>query len=95
MMRDQTTADWLEDFEGHTGLHDFHACDGLRIPSTEYLTKLFQAPPETITIHKPIPGRTTNPNPYLKRRYFSYDVTINPRILAKRVLVSLIFNVQR
>lgn len=90
-MRDETTANWLQEFLDHNGLHDLHACDAFRVSTCEYLTALFGAPLETITVHKPIPGRTTNPNPYLKKRYLTYDVDITPRTLAMRVLVCRLF----
>lgn len=87
VLRDETTTRWLEAFLGHEGLDDLHHCDALRVPSDEYITQLLNEPPVTLNINKPIPGRTTNSNPYLKRRYFSYDVDIVPRTIGLRVLV--------
>lgn len=87
MLRDETTRRWLEEWQGHSGLYDLHHCDALRVRSADYLAGLLRAPVETLQIKKPIPGRTTRKNPYLKRRYFTYSVDIVPRKLALRVLV--------
>lgn len=86
VLRDETTVNWLEDFLDHNGLDDLHACDALRCSSDEYLTRLLKEPPIVLEIKKPIPGRTNNKNPYIQRRYFTYDVEIIPRKLALRVL---------
>lgn len=87
VLRDETTVNWLEDFLDHNGLDDLHACDALRCSSDEYLTRLLQEPPITLQIKKPIPGRTNNKNPYIQRRYFTYDVEIIPRKLGLRIMV--------
>ena len=87
VLRDETTLHWLEDFLDHHGLDDLHHCDALRLPSTEYLTRLLKEPPIELLIRKPIQGRTTNKNPYIKRRYYEYNVDIVPRKIGRRVLV--------
>lgn len=86
VLRDETTLRWLEDWLDHQGLDDLHHCDALRVSSTEYLNRLFKEPPVLLHIRKPIPGRTTNKNPYLQRRYFQYDVEIVPRQIGLRIL---------
>ena len=88
VLRDETTVNWLEDWLDHQGLDDLHHCDALNVSSEQYFESLLNEPNVTLQIHKPIPGRTNNKNPYLKRRYFTYDVEINPRALARRILVS-------
>lgn len=87
MLRDETTANWLEDWLDHKGLYDLHHCDALRVRSEEYLKRLFKEPPVTLKIKQPIPGRTTRKNPYIQRRYFTYDVEIVPKKIGMRVLV--------
>lgn len=88
VLRDETTVRWLEDWLGHQGLDDLHHCDALLVSSENYMDALLKEPAILLQIKKPIPGRTNNKNPYLKRRYLSYDVEINPRSLARRILVS-------
>ena len=89
-MRDETTLRWLEDFQGHQGLDDLHHCDALQLQSETYLKLLVTEPPVTLTVKKPIPGRTTSKNPHLKRRYLTYQVDIVPRNIAFRILVCLV-----
>lgn len=91
ILRDETTLRWLEDWLGHYGLDDLHDCDALNVSSDEYFISLLKEPPITLEIKKPIPGRTTNVNPYIKRRYFCYDVEINPRSIAHRIMVTYSF----
>lgn len=88
VLRDETTVRWLEEFEGHYGLDDLHHCDALKVSSEIYLKKMLREAPIVITVKKPIPGRTTNTNPYIKRKYFTYDVEIVPRHIARRIFVS-------
>ncbi|CAN8069751.1 unnamed protein product [Agarophyton chilense] len=88
VLRDETTVRWLEEWLGHHGLDDLHHCDALKVPSEQYWTSLLEAPAENYEIKKPIPGRTTRKNPYIKRRYFTYEVEIVPRMLARRILAA-------
>lgn len=91
MLRDETNARWLEAFLNPnvtgSGLYDVHACNILQYPSNDYLKRLLHAPKEKLVINKPIPGRTNNKNPYIKRRYFTYEVDIEPDKIARRVMV--------
>lgn len=91
VLRDETTLRWLQEFLDQQGLDDLHHCDALKCGSEEYLTALFKQPPIVFEIKKPIPGRTNSNNPYLKRRYFTYDVEIVPRKLGLRILVRPFF----
>jgi hypothetical protein len=92
-LRDETAANWLDDFAGG-GLHDRHVADALRdaggnrIDAARFLRALLSAPVETLTIKKPYAGRggTTRENPYIEKKYFTYDVDIVPRFLGRRVL---------
>ncbi|PXF45655.1 hypothetical protein BWQ96_04559 [Gracilariopsis chorda] len=88
VLRDETTVRWLEDWLDHHGLDDLHHCDALKVRSEQYLSALLEAPSETLLVKKPIPGRTSRNNPYIKRRYFSYNVHIVPRLLARRILAA-------
>ncbi|KAI0567699.1 hypothetical protein FGB62_1g12 [Gracilaria domingensis] len=88
VLRDETTVRWLQEWFGHHGLDDLHHCDALKVPSEKYWASLLAAPTENYVIKKPIPGRTSRPNPYIKRRYFTYEVEIVPRMLARRILAA-------
>lgn len=88
VLRDETTVRWLEQWLDHHGLDDLHHCDALKVRSEHYLSALLEAPSETLLVKKPIPGRTSRNNPYIKRRYFSYKVHIVPRLLARRILAA-------
>lgn len=87
VLRDETTVRWLEEWLGHHGLDNLHHCDALQTKSDDYLTRTFKEPPVVLQIKKPIPGRTSRDNPFMKRRYFCYDVEIVPQKLALRILV--------
>lgn len=87
VLRDETTLSWLQEFLDHHGLDDLHHCDALKCDSEQYLTALFKQPPIAFEIKKPIPGRVNSNNPYITRRYFTYDVEIVPRKLGLRILV--------
>lgn len=93
VLRDETSSRWLDEFAGG-GLDDRHVCDalrnadGTRVGWRPFLRSLLTAEPENLTIRKPVAGRggSTATNPYLKPRYFTYDVQIVPRKLARQVL---------
>lgn len=92
-LRDETTALWLDRFFGG-GQEDLHAADalrsasGARISSGPQLRALFRAPCETILVRKPVMGRggATSRNPHIRARFVEYDVDIDPRALARRLL---------
>lgn len=88
VLRDETTVNWLSEFQGHEGLFDLHCCDALKLQSEEYLKSLFNEKTVKWLVKKPIPGRTGSTNPYLKRRYFEYEVDIVPSRLGRRIVVS-------
>lgn len=92
-LRDETSALWLDRFFGG-GMEDAHVADalrsstGARTTSADQLRALFRAPGETIHVKKPRMGRggATSKNPYIRDRYFEYDVDIEPRMLGRRLL---------
>jgi hypothetical protein len=93
VLRDETTASWLDRFAGG-GMEDVHAADalrdagGARASSGAVLRALLTAPPETIAVRKPFAGRggSTATNPYIKRKFLEYDVRLEPRTVGRRVL---------
>lgn len=93
MLRGETNAGYLDRFCGG-GMEDAHVCDalrdaeGARVGSDEFLRALLRAPEEVVLVKKPFAGRggSTATNPYIKKRYFEYEVDIKPRLLGKRVL---------
>lgn len=93
VLRDETTARWLNEFCGG-GMEDTHVCDrlrnadGERVSSEGFIRSLLTAPAETILVRKPYAGRggSTNTNPYIKKKYFEYEVDVSPRRIGMRVL---------
>ncbi len=86
--RDNPTAQWLEQFAGHSGLEHFHGLDGLRMAWDEYLTKLLYAPEQSVMVQSVLKkhrGLSPN-NPYLQPTPMEYEHRIVPSQIAERVM---------
>mmetsp|Transcript_4899 Transcript_4899/g.14772 ORF Transcript_4899/g.14772 Transcript_4899/m.14772 type:complete len:361 (+) Transcript_4899:156-1238(+) len=85
--RDTTSYKYLEGFLGHEGLYGYHGLYGLRVPWRDYFKELVKAPNETIIIRNPNYRRGgSKDNPYLPPRHRDFEMTVEPRQLAKRLL---------
>lgn len=89
--RDEITANWIESWEGHEGVRMYHGLSGLRLHWREYLSKLTQAPPETVVVEFKRRGNGgvgggSKDNPYLQDHVYEYKEEIVPQKLANKIM---------
>ena len=94
LSRDPISAQWLERFEGHTGMAQFHGIDGLRMPWREYLKRLLCSPAEQLVVESKLQrnrGLSAN-NPYQQPVPMTYTVDIQPATIASQIMVVALEN---
>jgi len=84
---DETSAEFVEEFGGHSGLHAYQGYKFMKMDWNEYLISMVSAPTETYTIKKNNPYRGGTPgNPYIKETFLSYKVVVDPSKIATRLM---------
>jgi hypothetical protein len=89
--RDGFKKQWLEDFQGHQGLYNFHGFGGLQCPASEYLRAMMSTPPEQHTVKMCWGSRYSGgskDNPYLQNqeRFHSYTEVVYPQKICKGIM---------
>ena len=95
----QITADWLEAWQGHEGIRNYHGLSGLHMGGRAYIAQLLRTPNEEIVVeftrrgnggHGGSPERAAalgaGGNPYLKDHVFEFKEKIEPRRLGDRLM---------
>ncbi len=88
LSRDPISAQWLERFEGHTGMAEFHGIDGLRLPWREYLQRLLCSPAEQLIVESKLQRNRglSASNPYQQPTPISYTVEVQPASIANQIM---------
>lgn len=83
---DKLSLEWLEHVDSLEGLSHYHGLHALRHSWEEYLLSIMMSSPVTREVVRPLPQGGTPGNPYLQQRVQSFNVSIEPKVIADNIL---------